>query len=346
MQKQVNYIISYDLGFDKENILYVKKHSSFDRNFNALVGEFIDEPTIIEITRKDVLTTEEQQIVPVVKLPSEAQLQFQMEICHVSPNYFEVFGMKLIDGENPFINESSTSDIVINESALRLLEIEQPVGEKLLISGIHRTIRGVVKDAHTKSLHQKVAPQVYMRLHDNSVGNIVFFKITGNPQKAINVIEQKWKQRVIDYPFEYHFLNDIYKQLYHSEMNLGMVFIFAMLITFIISIAGLFGMAYYATQRRIRELALRKIHGASVMDIFVLLNKDFFLLVFVSFVIACPVAYYGLQKWLSGFAVKTSLNIWVFVLVGFIVVMITLLTTCYQTWKVATQNPVNALKKE
>jgi putative ABC transport system permease protein len=119
-----------------------------------------------------------------------------------------------------------------------------------------------------------------------------------------------------------------------------------MLISLMITVAGLFAMAYYATQRRVKEVAIRKVYGASVKNIFVLLNRSFVFWVGISFVIACPVAYFALQKWLSGFAVKTPLNVWIFVLIGAVAFLITLVTTGYQTWKVAMRNPVEAIKSE
>jgi putative ABC transport system permease protein len=203
----------------------------------------------------------------------------------------------------------------------------------------------VVHDAYTKSLQQGVDPQIYYKLNWDG-WNPVFFKISGDPQRAISFIEQKWKEREAEYPFEYHFLDDTYKQLYTSEMNAGKVFAFAMLIALIITVAGLFAMAYYATQRRLREIAIRKVYGASIKDIFILLNKSFLLWVVIAFAIACPIAYYGLQKWLGSFIVKTPLNAWVFFAVGGVALLITLLTTGYQTWKAATANPVEAIKSE
>jgi putative ABC transport system permease protein len=284
-------------------------------------------------------------------VPDDHTQPILMEMCYVHPNYFDFFEMKIIDGENPFFLESTElSDVVINESAARLLGYEQPVGELIEIDGWgnnRMTIRGVVRNAYTKSLHREVDPQVYFKLNDNYWSDpVLFFKVSGNPQRAIAFIEQKWKEREAEYPFEYHFLDDTYKQLYTSEMNAGKVFGFAMLIALIITVAGLFAMAYYAIQRRVREIAIRKVYGASIKDIFILLNKDFVLWVIISFMIACPVAFYGLNKWLEGFAVKTPLSIWVFLLVGVIALLVTLLTTGYQTWKVATENPVKGLKVE
>jgi putative ABC transport system permease protein len=347
MQKQVDFIISYDLGFDKEHILYVESRSGFDRNFDALAGEFLKEPSITGVARKNVLPTETSGLRYVGKIPLEGQQAVMMELCFVSPNYFDVLGMKFTDGENPFLHVSSGNNAVLNESAVRILGLSH-VGEKLISLGSDTyTVKGVIKDAYTKSLHQEVAPQVYRKMSDSSTGrNMVFFKIEGDPQKAIGFIEQKWKERVDDFPFEYSFLDDTYKQLYKAETSAGRVYAFAMLIALIITVSGLFAMVYFVTRRRLREIAIRKVHGASLKDIFLLLNKGLLLLAGIAFMIACPIAYYGLQKWLSGFTVRTSLSIWVFLLVGAVALLITLLTTGYQTWKAATENPANALKNE
>ena len=349
MQKQVNYILSYDLGFNKEHVLYMKSRGSFEQNFNFLKGEFLNEPTITDITRKNTIQTNWIEGWGVKKVPFDNnEPVIIMEVCRVDPNYFDFFEMEIISGENPFIFESSDiMDVVINESAAKLLGYDNPVGRMITPDGSdHRfTIKGVVRNAHTKSLLQDVDPQVYIRLMAEG-SNTVFFKINGNPQNAISLIGQKWEEREIGVPFDYNFLDDTYKQLYSSEMSAGKVFSFAMIITIIITVAGLFAMAYYATQRRVREVALRKVHGATEKDIFVLLNKDFLLWVAIAFIIACPIAYYGLYQWLGNFVVRTPLSVWVFLMVGVVVLLIALLTTSYQTWKAATRNPINGLKAE
>ena len=351
MQKQVDYILAYDLGFDREHVIYVRERDSFKKNHKALEGEFLQEPSISAVSRKNALTTERVQGWPMRRIPSDNTQPVSMELCRVNPNYFEFFDMKIIDGENPFFLESlAETDVIINERAARLLGYEQPVGRIIESEGnnIKYTIRGVVRNAYTKSLHQDVNPQMYFKLpEDGGRWNpVLFFKINGDPQRAITFIEQKWKEREAGYPFEYHFLDDTYQQLYTSEMNAGKVFAFAMLITLIITVAGLFAMAYYATQRRMKEVAIRKVYGASIKDIFMLLNMSFLLWITIAFAIACPVAYYGLQKWLEGFTVKTQLNVWIFLLVGIVALLIMLLTTGYQTWKAATTNPVDAIKSE
>ena len=354
MQKQVNYLLSYDLGFNKEHVLYIKAPYAVqkDEAYKAFEKEFAQEPTIKAITRRRALPSEWANGAPVQRVPSDNAQPILMEQVPVAPDYFDFFGMKLIAGENPFLIETESaesSNVIINESAVRLLGYENPVGEKILLGGTNQlyTVSGVVLNAYTKSLHQDVDPQVYFKLKEADWWNpVMFFKIEGDPQRAINFIGQKWKEKEGLYPFEYHFLDDAYQKLYTSEMNANKVFSFAMLIAIIITVAGLFAMAYYATQRRVREIAIRKVYGASVKNVFVLLNKSFLLWVVIAFAIACPIAFYGIHKWLGGFVIKTPLSIWIFLLVGVIALLITLLTTGYQTWKAATSNPVDSIKIE
>ncbi|MDR2233399.1 MAG: ABC transporter permease [Tannerella sp.] len=348
MQKQIDYILAYDLGFDKEHVLFVQDNQKFDLDYRTLEGEFLTEPSITGVTRKNALPTQWNNGGSIKKVPEDGTMPILMEMCYVSPNYFDFFDMKIVDGENPFFLESSAdTDVMINESAARMLGYEHPVGEFIDADGqkVKRyTIKGVVRNAHTKSLRQAVDPQVYFKLTDAMSYNLIsFFKVSGDSQRAISFIEKKWKEKESEYPFIYQYLDDTYKQLYTSEMNAGRVFGFAMLIALIITVAGLFAMAFYATQRRVREIAIRKVYGASIRDIFILLNKSFMLWVVISFAIACPVAWYVLQKWLGSFTVKTSLSLWIFLMVGLIALCVTLFTTGYQTWKAATGNPARTV---
>jgi putative ABC transport system permease protein len=346
MQKQVNFMVNHDLGFNKENVLYVHEHDNFAKNYEALRDELLKDPSITDVTLKNSLPTDWRQGWGIGNVGSPDFVL--MEMNYVMPNYFEFMNMKIIEGENPFYLEANDSiiPVVINESALRLLKLEPPIDQIIIANGAQRmVVKGVMRNANIRSLRDEIDPQVYMKLNWNAWCPVVF-KVTGDPQRAIDVIRAKWEELEPGYPFEYHFLDDTYKELYASEMNAEKVLAFAMLITFIISVAGLFAMAFYVTQRRIREIGLRKVNGATLKDLLLLLNKDFVVWVLISFLIAMPVAYFCLQSWLNGFTVKTPLSIWVFLLVGIITMAVALLTTSFQTWNVATMNPVKTLKSE
>ncbi|GHT63895.1 ABC transporter permease [Bacteroidia bacterium] len=348
MQKQVNFMVTKDLGFDKENIIYVEGRANFSKDFEVLRDELLKYPFIADITRKSSLPTQWTQGWG-INLPGSDETVL-MEMTYVKPNYFEFMNMKIIDGENPFYLEANDSitPVVINESTQKLLGLpDSPINEIIVANGSQRMIvKGLMRNANIRSLRDQIDPQVYMKYTQNMNWGPLFFKYTGDPQQTVQVIRQKWEETEPNIPFEYHFLDDTYKALYTSEMNVSKVLAYAMLITFIISIAGLFAMAFYVTQRRIKEIGLRKVNGATLKDLLLLLNKDFVVWVLISFLIASPVAYFSLQSWLDGFTVKTALSIWLFLLVGIIALTVALLTTSFQTWKVATMNPVKTLKTE
>ena len=280
-----------------------------------------------------------------------------LDLSEVTPNYFDFFGMKFVSGENPLSLESTSSAnyCVINERAAEVLGLKDPVGKSFTLvsiggklsenDGEPYIVKGVIRDTYVKSLHQEPDPQMYLNA-SHTANNPIFFKIAGDPQKAIKTIEKKWKEMVPNVPFEYHFLDETYQKLYLSEMNTRNVLSYALIITFIITITGLYAMAFYSTQRRIKEIGIRKINGATLLDLLLLLNKDIVIWVIISFVIACPISYLFLSNWLDGFVIKVNLSIWVFLLAGIISCLVALLTVSYQTWKAARANPVNSVKNE
>lgn len=352
MYRQIDFIINQDKGFNTESIMYVHSREKFglEPNYESFCEEMKTEPSIVAITKKNSLPTQWVQGWGLA-LPGKDE-SLTMEICRVQANYFDVLGMTIIDGENPFYLSTADSGkvCVINESAVKMFGLTDPVGKEIVPYGNPKDvliIAGVVKDAQTVSFHRQTDPQVYLKLtKDWESYKPIFFKIKGDPQRAIEHIKRKWEAEVPKIPFEYNFLDDDYKALYKSDLNTSQVFLFAMGITILITVAGLFAMAYYSTQRRIREIGLRKINGATVSNLLVLLNKEFITWVLISFVIACPISYFSLKSWLTSFIRQAPLSWWIFALIGLLAVLIAIATVSYQTWKVATMNPIKALKED
>lgn len=344
INKQVHFMVNADLGFDKENVMYVESRGEFRTHYEALCQEWRQSPAIAGVTRKNSLPTKWVQGWTVGK--PGADDTYLMEMCRIDGNYFDVMGMQVTEGENPFsYAHDSLHYCVINERAARLLEMEHPVGENLLIYGHYFPIKGVVKDAQTKSFHQGVDAQVYLKLTPEW-SNYYLFKVKGDPQPVIKAVEAKWKEMVPNVPFEYGFLDQAYENLYKAETNAGKILTSAMVVTLLISVVGLFAMAFYSTQQRIKEIGVRKVNGATVGQILLILNRDFLRWVLISFVVACPLAYLFISRWLEDFRLRTEMSWWVFAIVGLIVVLVALVTVSYQTWKSATVNPVKALKSE
>jgi putative ABC transport system permease protein len=231
-----------------------------------------------------------------------------------------------------------------------MLGLENPIDRTFYLNDNPFVIKGVIRDAQVRSFHTIIEPQIYMsisnphQIHEQYGYLPVLMKITGDPQKAIAAIEKQWKTVLPDTPFECRFLDDEYEKMYTSERNLQNTLSYAMFIGFMISIAGLFAMALYSTQRRRKEIAIRKVHGASVRDLLTLLNKEIMLWVLISFVLGSAVAWVFMEKyWLKSFVAHTSLHIGIFAGIGLVSFLVALLTVSWQTWSAATTNPVKVI---
>ena len=355
--RQIDTLLSQDLGFDNKNVFYVNGWGAFGADYKSLRNELRKNPAIADVAMKQYdLPLRMGNGVGVRSLDGyEAIL---IDLSEVSPNYFDFFDMEFLAGENPLWLETAANSryCVINEAAARALGLEDnpvdasfmyiSIGQKLIENdGKTYTVKGVIRDSYVKSLHETPGAQMYLNLSRDD-HNPIFIRTVGNPQDAIQAMEKMWKEINPNVPFEYHFLDETYDAQYKAEMNARNVLSYALLITFIISAAGLFAIAFYSTQRRIKEIGIRKINGAKVTDLLLLLNKDVVVWVVISFLIACPIAYVFLYNWLDDFVVKTSLSWWVFLIAGVLSALVALITVSYQTWRTATTNPIESLKTE
>jgi len=184
-------------------------------------------------------------------------------------------------------------------------------------------------------------------LEKESYYSIIFLKLTGSEiQKTVGYIKKIWTEFNPGIPFEYHFLDDSYQSLYKTDKRVEqMINIFTLLAVFIACL-GIFGQTAIATENRIKEIGIRKINGARITEVIAMLNKDFVIMIFISFFIATPIGWIALHKWLQTFAYKTEVNWWIFALAGIIALCIALLTVSWQSWRAATRNPVEALRYE
>lgn len=344
--KQVDYMVSADMGFEKENVFYIGGRDNFGNNFESFRAEMLQEPTIKDVTMSRSPITEWRQGWSIKTIGKEETVL--TEICRVKPNFFDFFNIKFVEGYNP-LNTFEADSLwvgVINQTAARLMEFKDPIDKELITHNKRNTvIKGVIHDAQTRSFHTTVDPQVYFKLTQDKY-NQIYFKVSGNPAKAIAFVENKWKEQVTDAPFEYHFLDDTYKQLYITETNAQKLLTYAMFISFFITMVGLFAISYYSLQRRVKEIGIRKVNGATLSDLLILLNKDFLIWVLISFIIACPISYFFVKNWLDNFTIKTSVDLWIFLLAGIFSLLVALFTVSYQTWKSANMNPVESLKNE
>jgi ABC-type antimicrobial peptide transport system permease subunit len=233
---------------------------------------------------------------------------------------------------------------VINEEAAKILDFKNPVGETITSPrGSKLNIIGVVKDFHIQSLHYKIGPVIMQMGASNN------FYVKMKADKIISTVEfikKTFKSFDPGLPIDFHFLDDDYDKLYRTERRMGKIFGYFSLLAIFISCLGLIGLSSFMTERRTKEIGIRKINGAKSTEIFSLLSGEYIMCVIISIIIACPVVWLVMNKWLQNFAYRINISWWVFAIAGVLALLIALLTVSFQSFKAANRNPVEALRYE
>jgi putative ABC transport system permease protein len=257
-------------------------------------------------------------------------------------------GIRIKEGRN--FSANNPGDIkatyLINETAIKLYDLKNPIGQIIVPgNGIKGEIIGIIHDFHYRGLNYVQSPLILFYTPEHL--NYLNVKISNNNiVGALKKMKATWDELCPAFAFEYNFLDETYNLQYKSEERFEkLLFSFALLALSIASI-GLFGLSIHSTERRTKEIGIRKINGAKVTEVMAMLNKDFLKWVTIAFVIACPIAWYAMHKWLQAFAYRTELSWWIFALAGIIALGIALLTVSWQSRRAATRNPVEALRYE
>ncbi len=265
----------------------------------------------------------------------------------VDAGFAELMQLKMLDGRwFQAGNEADGNNVVLNEAAARFLKLPEPVvGQKFSFQGKNGQVVGVVKDFHYLSLRSKIAPMV-LQVNPPSNGTVYVKTTAGKASEAIAAAEKAWVSRYPAIPFDYRFLDDAFNQLYKTEEKNAALFRLLAGLAVFISCLGLFGLAVFSTQQRTKEIGVRKVLGASVPSLIGLLSKDFLALVVGSLLIASPLAWYFMDKWLADFAYRIDIQWTVFALAGAVAVGVAFLTVSFQSIKAALANPVKSLRSE
>jgi putative ABC transport system permease protein len=246
--------------------------------------------------------------------------------------------------------EQTIGSVVLNETAVKQLDLSSPIGKQILWDNDKDTnyyvnIVGIVKDFHFTSLRNEIKPFAFF-VNPRPPGTLII-KLSGNNiDKTLAQIQNKWKEFHSDRALDYTFLDETFARLYQAESRFQNVFISLVVLGIIIACLGLLGLATFAAQQRVKEIGIRKVLGASIASIVQLLSKDFLKLVLIAFVLAVPVGWYATNKWLQDFAYRIDVKWWVFLLAGLIAIVIAFFTISFQTIKAAVANPVKNLRTE
>jgi putative ABC transport system permease protein len=349
--QQLCYIQNKNLGFDKEQVLVIKNRKTIKQNMSTFKDVLQDNSNVVEVTGSTSLPG-----TPFYNHLFRANgiEPFTLSICMCDDNYQKALKLEMLKGR--FFSKEFSTDanaVILNEEAVKLLGWYSPLGKSINYSfnnwKEYFHIIGIVKDFHYESLHQKIRPMALFLNGGNFIGaeNYISVRVkTGNLSESMNFVKSKWDEFASGVPFEYSFLNEDYNNLYINEKQTEqLLFIFSSL-TIFIACLGLLGLASYIAGLRTKEIGIRKILGASVSGIVLSLSTEFIKWVIFANLIAWPVAYFFMNRWLQNFAYRIDISWWMFVLSGGIALVIALVTVSFQAVKAAMANPVESLRYE
>ena len=346
--KQLNMMQTRNLGFDQENVLIIDNAFSLGNNGQAFLNELEQYNGIVEVSNSSSVPPNLDNNT-VFKAVGENQQDQLLQWYRADRNHAATLGIEMKAGR--FFSDEFPSDstaIILNEAAMKAIGWDNHENQKMITfnrsaEGDVLNVIGVVKDYHFESLKSRIRPMAIVL----GGGNVISIRLApGSPQEKIRLIESKWEQYASGAPFVYSFLDDNLDRQYRSEMNLLSIFVAFTTLAIIIACLGLLGLAAYAAEQRSKEISIRKVLGASATQVMMLMSKDFTRLVAISFVLAAPVAYLFISRWLEGFAYKVDIGLISFITGGVVSVVIAWLTVGYQSIKVAVSNPVNSLRSE
>jgi putative ABC transport system permease protein len=359
IHQQLNYIRNRDLGFDKEHIVVVESMGELKNVSQSVKNELLRFPEIQGVTFGAFSPLNWESSASTIAMSwtgKTTELEFGIGENYVDYDYTDTFGMSMVQGR--FLSQDFPADAlegcVVNEAAVMAMGMQEPIGKKITWHPgtereSSRTIVGVVRDFNTQSLHREIRPFVLMPIEPVSqwMSNFMYIKIgSENIAQTIGLIGTKIRDLVPNDPFVHYFLDEEMQKLYSAEQLTGRLTRYVSFLAIFISCLGLLALASFSVERRTKEIGIRKVLGSSVSQIIFMLTKDFTKWVILANVIAWPLAYFILTKWLENFAFRIGIQWWIFLLAGTMGLVVAIVVVSYQTIRAATTNPVKALRYE
>lgn len=348
VSKQVNYIQKENLGYNRENLVYIPLEGDLTAKYEIFKNEALKMPGISQVTRISSPPTNFGSTTGGVKWEGkDPNLNVEFNQISVGYDFAATLKLKMAAGRDYSRDfTTDTSNYLINEAALKRIGYKDPIGKPLTMWGKNGKIIGVMKDFHFNSLHDLIYPLIVRLREKEDYGDIMVRTKPGETKQALLSMETLCKELNPNFTFSYAFSDEEYQKLYNNEQVAGKLSnVFAFLAIFI-SCLGLLGLAMFTAEQRVKEISIRKVLGASVGSLFTLLSKEFLVLVVIALVISSPLAWYLMYKWLQNYNYRTGIDWWVFVLSSVVSIVIALMTVSFQSLKAALVNPVKSLRSE
>ncbi|MFA8436731.1 MAG: ABC transporter permease [Marinifilaceae bacterium] len=349
INRQNNFLQQANPGFKKENIVYTPTNAQIKKNIQVFRNEVAQIPGVIDITFSSALLGYNQGNWGTTLVNKGENQEIRFANFYVSPNFFDFFGIKLLRGKTFDEYSSGKKDLIFNEFAVEKFKIDQLEDA---YAGIGKkgegAIIGEVENFHFESMHVPIRSVAFLCAGD--VDQVAYLKVNTIDENAFDqsmkALKKVWNRLSPDFPLEIQFLDTKWEALYLKDRQFQRILHYATLISLLLSCLGLISLTFFVVETYTKEIGVRKINGAKTHDIILMLNKDLIKWVCFAFMLACPIAWFALNKWLEGFAYRAELSWWIFALAGLIALGIALLTVSFQSYRAATRNPVESLRYE
>jgi len=346
---QIKYMRNANLGYDTDHLLFLPLMGEMGSKYETAKTDLLQNPGILNISAVDRLPMYEGSGTSNAEWEGKpADFKVQMRVGSVDYDFLDTFKLEMVDGRffSREITGDKTQGIVINESAVEAMGLENPIGKRFSFSQRKDgRVIGVIKDFQLRSFHYEVEP-MFLFLEPSWFSYLCVKIRSENVSETLKFLEENWKRYNPQYPFEFGFFDEAIDGLYRSEVRVGKIFQYFTVLAIFISCLGLFGLASFMAQRRTKEIGIRKILGASGTRICLLLSREFLKWVILANFIAWPIAYIFMQQWLQNFAFRINIGLWIFAFSAGLSLFITILTISYQSIKSAFSNPVESLRYE
>ena len=341
IEKQLHFWNSFDIGIDKENVLYLQTSNVLRKSHQAFADELMKNADITNYTYTQFLPGR----VGMGWGREVDGMQIQLQAWPVDDRFIDFFGIKITEGRAFRQGEADTDNFILNEKAVQQFGWEKPLEKKFEGLGGMGEVVGVAKNFNYASLKGEITPMVFWRT-DSRKFNILIKTRGGNFTQIRKYIEETAKRFDPDGTFEARFLDEALEQQYSKETRMARFIEFVSLWTILLALTGLLGLIVFISRDKVKEIGIRKVNGATIFEVVRMLNKNVLIWLGIAFVIATPVAWYAMSRWLENFAYKTALSWWIFALAGMAALVVALLTVSWQSWRAASRNPVEALRYE
>jgi putative ABC transport system permease protein len=352
VSQQMSYIQDKNIGYNRDQRIVLRESYLLGSNENVFKNQLLTDPRIESVTMSAFIPAGPTDNNMTSVWVGENKEDFRRTVIYgIDPSYIPTMGMELVTGRN-FLegSESENDKVIVNEAFIKAFSLSgnplgQSINQRTDNEGGYNslTIVGVIKDFHFRSLHEPIAPLMML---NNPYGGLIIKTKTAEMADLIASIHEKWKAFNVEEPFTYALLDELYNETYLAEQNMGTILKIFGLLTIFVACLGLFGLITFTAEQRVKEIGIRKVLGADVFQIMSILSKDLILLIIISFIIAFPLGFYLMDKWLQDFAYKIDIQWWVFIVAGLSTLLIALFTMSFKTIKSALANPVDSLRSE